>query len=130
VKHVRQPDDVTCAQACAAMLLGAPLERVLAFLPARPSGTAHRKLVAFLRRCGVDVADQFAAARGRELPRFAFARITWPDREGHLVLKVERTWHDPYLPGPFSGDLPSDRMWTGGGRVTSFLEVRALPLAA
>ena len=134
VKHVRQPTDVTCAQACAAMLLGAPIETVIRELPPTSDGTRHREFIEFLRRCGVDVGERFTSARARAWPKNAIARITWPDGDGHLVIKLGRVWHDPLFRRPFrhqhDRELRLHRTWARGGRVTSFLEVRALPIAA
>lgn len=124
-RHIKQPTDSSCVQACLAMYLEQPIEFVFKYLPNRKSGIKHKAMIAFLRECGVTCADHMTSAVGKRLPFMALVRIIWPDKKAHIVLKVGRTWHDPLLDAPFTGDLPASREWSGGGRVTSFLELTA-----
>ena len=123
VRHVQQPNEYTCVPACAAMVLDADVALMIDRLKPTPKGgTPHRKLIAVLRDHGVRCGERFMVARGKPLPHTAIVRVMWPEkRTGHVVLKHGRTWHDPQLPGPFTGDLPETREWANGGRVTSFL---------
>lgn len=122
-RHVKQPTDSSCVQACLAMYLEQSIDFIFKSLPNRKGGTKHKAMITFLRECGVTCADHMTSAVGKRLPRVALVRITWPNKKAHIVLKFGRTWHDPLLDAPFKGDLPASREWSGGGRVTSFLEL-------
>ena len=124
IVHVKQSTDASCVQACLAMYLGMPIGVVFTHLHPRDSGTKHKAMIDFLHRNGVECAGRMTSAMGKTLPEVALVRITWANKKAHIVLKVGRTWHDPLFDKPFTGDLPKDRAWSGGGRVTSFL---ALP---
>ena len=133
IGHVMQPDDYSCACAVAAMLLDRPLAELVAEMrPSPRTGVPHRRLIAALRAGGLRVEDRFKSIHARPLPDVAVVRVTWGDRRvGHVVLKVQRRWFDPLLARPFTG-MPPDAVvtsrnivpWSGGGRITSSLEVR------
>lgn len=123
MQHIRQPTENSCGQTCLAMYLGVSVETVLKDLPDRKRGTYSKEAINYLRRQGVRCADRLTSAHQRVLPKIALVRIVWPNKKGHLVLKVGESWFDPLLPAPFYGTLPPTREWSGGGRVASFLEL-------
>lgn len=106
------------------MLTGRPIDVVLRELPHREvTGTRHRDLFDYLSRHGIQHGGRLlSAAHG--LPHVALVRVTWPGRpaRGHLILKSGRTWYDPLLARPHTGDLPSSREYHGG-RVTSYCAI-------
>ena len=121
--HIEQPTDYSCAPTVAAMYLGVSLEEAMRAMPDKKTGTETKALIAFLRAHGVKCQGKLTSAHRRALPRVAIVRIVWPDKKGHFVLKHDRTWLDPAMPGPFAGVAPADRKWSNGGRITSYLEL-------
>lgn len=122
--HVKQSDDHTCGPAVVAIVTGASYAQLVRELRATPKrGVRHRHLIEALRSRGVRCADRFTHAGKRPLPEVCVARVVFPSKVGHVVVKSGTTWFDPLLDAPFAGTLPTDRAWSGGGRVTSFLEI-------
>lgn len=124
IQHVRQPTLTSCAQACIAMITGADVHTLIASMrPTARRGTPHSMIIRALCDHGVRCGNRFESVRGRELPRFAIVRIVWSDKRGHVVVKHERTWFDPFLEAPFTGDPPRGAVtpWVGGSRITSAL---------
>lgn len=127
--HVKQPNGYTCVPAVVAIVTGAPLDELIAEMRPTPrGGTPHKKLIRALRDRGVRCGDRFVPCRWKTLPHSAIIRITHPKGVkpgGHVVVKIGRTWLDPALDGPFTGEpirlVSGDLVWVQGSRITSSL---------
>lgn len=125
--HVKQPNGYTCVPAVVAMITGAPIEELIAELrPTEKSGTPHKRMIRALANRGIRCGGAFVSVRGRPLPHTAIIRISYPDKKpGHVVLKDGRTWFDPALDAPFTGEpirtVSGQRVWVGCSRITSAL---------
>lgn len=105
VVDLKQPTPTTCGQTCVAMLLGCPVEAVVASVGAK--GTTWPQLRAYLRRVGWTGPPRLTVNRDGATLGFAghtaLCRVRWNpkpgDRRAHWVLYAESAWHDPLCPG-------------------------------
>lgn len=129
IQHVHQPTALSCGHACAAMVTGLPVERLIRAAGDGP--TCSASIDRMLRAGGWHLAQLRLrrVSATRPLPEFAVLRVVWPDEVlardaraiprdlGHWVLWAEdRAW-DPMDPGVRRLDHLDP------GRVTSYLEV-------
>lgn len=125
-QHVKQPNSYTCGPAVVAIVTGDPIERIIAELrPGAKRGTPHRRLIGALRARGVRCGDRFLSLQGKPLPHSGIIRITYQNKHGHVVVKHGRTWFDPLLDAPFTGEpimtVSGRRIWVDGAHITSSL---------
>lgn len=117
--RLQQPTPNSCGQTCAAMVLGLPVDVVMQELPDRKSGTPHKKLITYLKSRGVVCDDRLRLWRHIPqggIPWRALIRIVWPDGNGHLVLRWDGVYYDPWT------DI-YQAWWRDGGRITSYLRI-------
>lgn len=123
MKHVQQPPrSRLCGQACVAMLTGVTLDAAAATMGHR-HGTRTREVVAAL---GAVAAGHRLTTlrRRREPPSPALCKVTWK-RGSHWVIWAAPDVYDPDLPAPLNQDVWLCRLARVGGRVTSFLPLKA-----
>jgi hypothetical protein len=108
------------------MLTGEDVHDLIAAMrPGPKTGTRGREIVRVLRLYGVRCGERFESLRGKPFPRVAIVRIVHPNKRGHVVVKHDRTWFDPLLESPFTGDPPRGSVtpWAGESRITSALRI-------
>ncbi len=125
--HIQQPiGSKLCGHTCLAMALGISLEEAC-------SRIGHRRAVRtkeLVRALGEAAkSKRLTALRSRTPPDPSILRMTWPNRQGHLVLLAGGKVYDPL----YSAPAPSLQEWVKfierrhSGRLTSFLSISMLP---